>query len=636
MKKVHAARLARLPESIPPQLASLVDSVPGGDEWLHEVKFDGYRILCRIDKGKVTLLTREAQDWTDRFEALVNPAKELGVRQAFLDGEVVALDENGINDFQMLQNSLKHNFSSNLAYYAFDLLYVDGSDLTSAPLIDRKERLHAIVSTNQNAKTALRYSDHWIGRGEGLFEKACALGLEGIVSKRKDRPYRPGRSKDWVKIKCVKSQEFVIGGYTDPAGSRSHLGALLLGVYDGGGRLRYAGRVGTGFNSKTLADLRGRLDKLAHKSPAFVNPPIGSDGRGVHWVVPKLVAEVAFTGWTGDALLRHPSFKGIREDKPAEQVAREIAAAAPKFSPSKSKAETAADTDSIAGIRLTHPDRVLYPDQGITKGALALYYEQIGDWILPHLEGRPLTLVRCPEGYNKQCFYQRHAKDSLDASIRPVRVRERGSAVSYVSVDSLSGLIALVQIGVLELHTWGSRREHIEQPDRLIFDLDPDPSVSWKNLREAAETLNSRLKDIGLYAFVKTTGGKGLHVVVPIAPKQDWSFAKEFSKLVAQSMALAAPARYTATMSKAKREGKIYIDYLRNTRGATAVAAYSTRARPGAPVSVPLRWDELKKDVRSHFTIGNLPDRLAQLKKDPWQNFEAARVILTKTMVRKL
>jgi len=320
MKSVRGARLARLPESIPPQLATLVNSIPGGNEWLHEVKFDGYRILCRIDKGKVTLLTREAQDWTDRFEALVNPAKELGVRQAFIDGEVVALDENGINDFQMLQNSLKQNSSSNLVYYAFDLLHVDGSDLTSARLIDRKERLYAIISRNQTAKSTLRYSDHWIGGSEGLFEKACALGLEGIVSKRIDRPYRPGRSKDWVKIKCVKSQEFVIGGYTDPAGSRSHLGALLLGVYNGGGRLRYAGSVGTGFNSETLADLRARLDKIERKAPPFINPPTGSDARGVHWVEPNLAAEVAFSGWTSDALLRHPPSRDCGKTNPPTKL----------------------------------------------------------------------------------------------------------------------------------------------------------------------------------------------------------------------------------------------------------------------------------------------------------------------------
>ena len=325
MKKTRSAKLARLPEFIPPQLATLVNAIPTGDEWLHEIKFDGYRILCRIDGGGVSFLTREAQDWTDRFKALANPAKELDGRQVFLDGEVVALDENGINDFQLLQNSLKRNDSAHLVYYVFDLLHLDGSDLTSLPLLDRKERLKKMIAPGGSSQSAgaLRYSDHWIGKGEALFEKACGMGLEGIVSKRKIEPYRSGRGKDWLKIKCVKSQEFVIGGFTDPAGSRAHLGALLLGVYDDHGDLRYAGRVGTGFNGNILSDLRARLDKVERKASPFINAPTGSDARGVHWVEPKLVGEVAFTGWTSDALLRHPSFKGLREDKPAKQVKRE-------------------------------------------------------------------------------------------------------------------------------------------------------------------------------------------------------------------------------------------------------------------------------------------------------------------------
>ena len=330
MTKTRAAKLSRLPDFIQPQLATLVNSIPQGDEWLHEIKLDGYRILCRVDGGRISFLTREAQDWTDRFKALADAAQELPVRQAFLDGEVVALDADGINNFQLLQNSLKQNSSANLVYYVFDLLHVDGHDLISTSLLARKERLKKIIPSSGRSQNtgALRYSDHWIGQGEDLFQRACAMGLEGIISKRKDQPYRSGRSKDWLKIKCVKSQEFVIGGFTDPAGSRAHLGALLLGVYDDERNLRYAGRVGTGFNAKTLADLRPRLDKIAHKSPPFSNPPTGGDAKGVHWVRPELVAEIAFTGWTSDGLLRHPSFKGLREDKPAKKVKRETATSA--------------------------------------------------------------------------------------------------------------------------------------------------------------------------------------------------------------------------------------------------------------------------------------------------------------------
>ena len=629
------AKTAKLPPFVAPQLATLVDSVPAGDEWLHEVKFDGYRILCRIDDGRVSLLTREAQDWTHRFQPIAAAAKKLPARQALLDGEVVALEDDGTTNFQLLQNSLNQSATANLVYFAFDLLYLDGYDLTSSPLLSRKELLEQLLETKtpDSAKGAnIRYSDHWIGQGDALFEKARQMGLEGIIAKRADQPYRSGRSRDWLKIKSLKSQEFVIGGFSDPAGSRVGLGALLLGVYDEEKKLRYAGRVGTGFNDKTLRELRSRLDKLTQSASPFVKPPVGREAKGVHWVKPELVGEVAFTGWTRDEVLRHPSFKGIREDKSSNKIQRERPVPVPK----PTTAFRSDNSDEVAGIKLTHPDRILYPDQGITKGELAHYYEEIADWIMPHLEGRPLTLVRCPEGHKKQCFYQRHTRESLDPAIHSIPVKEKRSAVPYLYIDSLSGLIALVQMGVLELHTWGSRKERIEQPDRLIFDLDPDPSVSWQALKEAAQRLRSRLADLGLRAFLKTTGGKGLHVVAPIAPKQDWDFAKEFSKAVAESIVREAPDQYIATMSKAKRQGKIFIDYLRNARTATAVCAYSTRARSGAPVSVPLQWDELVEDIRAEFTIRNVPQRLRRLRKAPWEEYEQAHAAITRTMMKRL
>ena len=638
---ITGAKKSELPQFIRPQLATLVDAVPKGDEWLHEVKFDGYRILCRINKGRVSLLTREAQDWTARFKPLADAANELPVQRAMLDGEIVALEEDGTTNFQLLQNSLSQKTTANLVYFVFDLLYIDGQDLISSPVLARKEILQRILQgqSREDASAAtLRYSDHWIGQGEALFERAGQMGLEGIVSKRADQPYRPGRSRDWLKVKCLKSQEFVIGGFSDPAGSRAGLGALLLGVYDDRKQLHYSGRVGTGFNEKTLRELRGRLDQLTQNLPPFAKAPSGREAKGVHWVKPELVGEVAFTGWTRDGLLRHPSFKRLREDKPPLQIQREkpMSTSTLASSSSSSAASNSASSDEIAGIKLTHPDRVLYPDQGITKRELARYYEQIADWIMPHIEGRPLTLVRCPEGHKKQCFYQRHTRESLDPAIRPIRVKERGSVVSYVSVDSPSGLVALVQMGVLELHTWGSRKERIEQPDRLVFDLDPGASVSWKDLKEAAQTLRSWLADLDLGAFVKTTGGKGLHVVVPITPKQDWNFAKEFSKALAQRIVRSAPDQYTATMAKTKRRGKIFIDYLRNARTASAVCAYSTRARSGAPVSIPLDWDELTHDLRSHFTIRNVPARLAHRPADPWEDYESARAPISRAMMKRL
>src|SRR6266576_2698594 len=632
--QVKAAKKSNMPAFYKQQLATLVASVPQGDDWLHEIKLDGYRIICRIDNGRASLLTRKAHDWTGRFGAIADAVKALPVRQAVLDGEIVALQNNGISDFQLLQNALREKSPVNLVYFVFDLLYLDGSDLTAAPLLERKEKLQKLLKGKQ-ADERVRFSEHWIGRGNALFDKACESGLEGIIAKRTDQPYQPTRSRDWLKIKCLHSQEFVIGGFTDPAGSRSGLGALLLGVYDDEGSLHYTGRVGTGFTERTLADLRERLDKVVQKNSPFVDALPRGQTKYVHWVKPRLVGEVAFTQWTQDNLLRHPTFQGIREDKPAVEVRREKIASTSKLVSSNTSNNTDPELE-IAGIKLSHPDRVLYPAQGITKIELARYYEEIADWILPHIAERPLTLVRCPEGHKKQCFYQRHARDSLDEAIQPVKVKEKGSIVSYVAIDSLRGLIALVQIGVLEIHTWGSRRRHVERPDQLIFDLDPDPTVSWNALKDAALMLRARLTDVGLGAFLKTTGGKGLHVVVPITPKHDWNFAKKFAKSMALSIVRENPDRFIATMSKAKRKGKIFIDYLRNAKTATAVAAYSTRARSGAPVSTPLRWQELKDDVRLEFTIRTLPKRLARVKKDPWDGFEAARATITDNMLRRV
>jgi bifunctional non-homologous end joining protein LigD len=436
-----------------------------------------------------------------------------------------------------------------------------------------------------------------------------------------------------LKVKCHESQEAVIGGFTDPSGSRTGLDALLLGVHSDNGELIYAGKVGTGFTQQSLKSLRARLDPLVQKSTPFSNRPAGPL-RGTHWVKPELVAEIEFTGWTRDGLLRHPSFKGLREDKPASNIKREY-----PQSTSRSSAASPPSGNSarVAGINLTHPDRIFYPEQGITKRELAAFYEQIADWILPHLSGRPLVLVRCPEGYEKECFYQKHVKEDLPDSIRRISIREQRSVGTYAMVDSLPGLIALVQMGVLELHTWGSTSDRLEYPDRLTFDLDPDPDLRWKQLIDSAQAMRQRLSDLGLHAFIKTTGGKGLHLVVPIAPRHKWDEVKEFSKRVADSMAREAPERYTSTMSKTKRRHKIFIDYLRNSRGATAVAAYSTRAKPGAPVSTPLEWRELTNEIRSdHFTIRNLPERLSRLRKDPWENYEEARRPITAAMKKKL
>jgi bifunctional non-homologous end joining protein LigD len=628
---IERGRKSRLPDFVAPQLATLVDRVPQGDDWLHELKFDGYRILCRISDGDICLITRNRQDWTERLSFLAKAANELPVGHALLDGEVVALNENGTSNFQLLQNSLSTDASDNLAYYVFDLLHLDGNDLMQLPLLTRKETLAEILKA-KSSTSAIRYSEHWLGQGDRLYDEACRSGLEGVISKRADQPYRSGRSRDWVKTKCVQNQEFVIGGFTDPAGSRAGLGALLVGVHDERGRLVYAGKVGTGFTRQSLTELRHRLDPLVSKASPFVNPPRGAEARGVHWVRPELIGAVSFAEWTSDNMLRHPSFQGLREDKPPVAITRERVSGTNDSHASKSN-----ETVEIAGVKLTHADRVLYPEQGITKRELALYFEQIADWILPHVAGRPLTLVRCPDGHNKQCFYQRHVTDSASESIHPVPIKEKGKLVNYVAIDNLQGLIALVQMGVLELHTWGCTSDHMDRPDRLIFDLDPDPEISWEPLKQAAESLRAHLSDLGLSSFVKTTGGKGLHVVVPLVPKIDWATAKEFSRQIAERMVRQAPDRYTATMSKVSRQGKIYIDYLRNAKTATAVAAYSTRARAGAPISMPVPWDELSADIRGdHFNLRNTPERLSQIGKNPWHEYETARRAITAAVIKQL
>jgi bifunctional non-homologous end joining protein LigD len=626
------SRKSKLPERLQPQLATLVDQVPKGEEWIHEVKYDGYRALCRIEKGKAQLFTREWKDWTARFRELAVAAVSLPADQALIDGEVVVLEPDGTTSFQALQNVLKRGEHQKLAYYAFDLPHLDGYDLTRVSLLARKEALFKLLQPAPES-SPIRYSDHVVGEGEMLLKHACQYALEGIISKRIDRPYTPGRGRDWLKIKCLQSQEFVIGGFTEPSGSRKGLGALLLGVHDEAGTLQYAGRVGTGFTSESLKDLRARLSAIEQKNSPFSNPPTGTEARGAHWVKPSLVAEVDFNEWTSDGVLRHPSFKGLREDKPAEEVKRE-SARSPDAGVSTNPAP--ADSDEVAGVRLTHPDRILYPAQGITKRQLALYYEEVADRILSYLAGRPLTLVRCPEGHEKECFYQKHAHEALDKSVQRVRLREGKGMATYIAISSVQGLISLVQMGTLEFHPWGSRTDRLEQPDRLIFDLDPDPKISWEKVTQTAQALRMRLEDLGLSAFAKTTGGKGLHVVVPLVRRQRWDEIKEFCREFAETFVREAPELYTASMSKVKRRGKIFIDYLRNARGATAVAAYSTRAWPGAPVSTPIDWDELAVVRSDQYTLRNLRRRLAERRRDPWEQYDDARRPITVAMRKRL
>jgi bifunctional non-homologous end joining protein LigD len=648
---------AGMPAMIGPQLATLTDRAPQGQGWLSEIKFDGYRVLCRIEHGQAALYTRAGNDWTAKWKEIAHAAAQLPVEQAWLDGEVVALDEQGNVSFQLLQNMAQRR--GRLAYYAFDLPYLNGHDLRGMPLLQRKQSLRTLLEQADPAGP-VRYSDHLDGNAEEAFSHACMHGLEGIMVKRVDAPYAAARSESWLKVKCQQRQEFVVGGYTDPAGKREKFGALLLGVYEDDGSLRYAGRVGTGFDAAMLHSLSKDFADLASDTPPFRDPPKKRGAAGLHWLKPKLIAEVKFAQWTNDGLIRQGAFMGMRSDKPAREIRQErpvpvgeaqgharqevgtqpvrdeqreaAPASAGKHSGRRSGKENA-DQATVAGVHLTHPARVLFTEAGVTKLGLAQYYEDIADWILPHLAQRPLTLVRCPHGH--RCFFQKHATDSTTGDVGRIEVPTGGATATYMTVASLQHLIGLAQMGVLELHTWGAREGRLDLPDRMIFDLDPGPDLEWKQVAEGAQLVRALLEEIGLASFVKTTGGKGLHVVAPIAPQRPWDEIKGLSKSVASHLESTLPDRFVSSMSRAKRGGRIFIDYLRNASEATAVAAYSTRARPDAPVSTPLAWDELADaSLRSgSYTVRNLRQRLDRLKQDPWADYFKLEQEVTDRMI---
>jgi bifunctional non-homologous end joining protein LigD len=558
----------------------------------------------------------------------------LPARAALLDGEVAVVLPNGTTSFQALQNAMGGGDEGELAYFVFDLLHLEGHDLTGATLEDRKRALSALLRAAGDPGT-IRFSDHVVGEGEAFHRSACGLGLEGIISKRRDARYEGGRGRSWLKVKCLRRQEFVIGGWTDPEGSRVGIGALLLGVYDDAGELAFAGKVGTGFTAKTLRDLERRLAPLARPTSPFAKARIPGVTR-THWTEPKLVAEVQFTEWTGDGRLRHPSFQGLREDKAAREVVREReapavadppGAAAPRPARGPSRAGKEAE---VAGVKLTHADRVVFDGPKVTKLDLARYYERIADRILPQIEGRPLTLVRGPEGASKPTFYMKHSGVWAPESLRRVAIQERTKVGEYLVVDDLAGLVSLVQMGILEIHTWNSTARALEKPDRVVFDLDPDPSVPWTRVADAARLLRARLEDLGLASFLKTTGGKGLHVVAPLRPGATWEDSFAFTRGISEQIERAAPREFTTEIPKAARKGKILIDYLRNNRGNTSVAAYSTRAKPTAPIATPIAWDELTPSLRpDHYTLANIDERLRRLKKDPWADYGRVRQRLT-------
>jgi len=717
---IEGAVKARLPATFKPQLATLVDAAPPGDEWSYEIKFDGYRVLARIDRdakgSAVKVFTRAGNDWTAKFSKQVKAFEQLGIESAWLDGEAVVLDQNGVPNFQGLQNAFDANRPQDIIVYLFDIPFLNGYDLRGVPLEQRRAILRALMEEVDDS--VLRFSNDFDFSAEDLLRSACDMALEGIIGKRRDSGYLSGRSSTWIKLKCRRRQEFVIGGYSEPSGSRAAFGALLLGVYDGKGKLQYAGRVGTGFDAALLRSVKKELDAHETQRMPFAAAPRERSRTPVHWVEPVLVAECNFAEWTSEGIVRQASFVSLRNDKPARQIVKEsprqgadvqqqtdsgsdeapkkrvarktsvstaavsgegktgaanskaeaktagakdvsmksrgvetgsakVSAAktvATKTSATKAKATEGKATKSsaasapaeVAGVRISHPDRVIDKSSGARKIDLVQYYESVADWMLPHLQDRPVSLVRAPEDIGGELFFQKHSQKLSIPNVTQHPGLDPGHP-ALITVDTLKALVGAAQMGTVEFHTWNAVVSNIEKPDRVVFDLDPDASLGWDRMIEAAQLTRSLLEELGLKSFCKTSGGKGFHVVVPLAKQAGWDEVKDFSQAVAQHMAATLPKYFSAKMGAQNRKQKIFVDYLRNNRGSSTVAAFSARARPGLGVSVPLSWDEVASTTGGdQWTIENLHERLADLKSDPWADYTKTRQRITAAMKKRL
>jgi bifunctional non-homologous end joining protein LigD len=621
-RRASRAKAAELPQFIAPQLATLVTEPPKSGNWVYEVKHDGYRMLARLSDD-VRLFTRSGKDWTAKLPHLAAALEKLGLRDAWLDGEIVVPGPDGRASFQALQNAFELGRDREIVYYVFDAPFLAGKDLRRLPLLERKKRLEKVLKPS----TQVRWSEHLKGEAGEVLEHACKLKLEGLIGKDADSVYMPGRTRTWIKLKCRQRQDFVVGGYTAPGGSRSGFGALLVGYYDRAGKLQYAGKVGTGFDEHLLQTLTRRLAALKKPEASFENPP---RVRNVTWVRPSLVAEVAYAERTNEGILRQASFMGLREDMPAKSVGDERAQQPPASLPSPSKG------NEVLGVKISHPDRMIWPRLKFSKIELARYIESVGERLLPHVKDRPLSLVRCPDGAEGQCFYQRHLTMARSPGSLQTVKRERSSKGAYIYATDLKAIVSAVQNGAVEFHTWGATVPDIAHPDRITMDLDPDEKLPWKTLVEGTLLVKTLLDNLHLASFLKTTGGKGLHVVAPIEPKLGWDEVKEFTRRIAEMLVKARPELFTAKISKDRRPNKIFVDYLRNSETASAVAAFSPRARPNGGVSVPLHWDELDPgtDLRARFDVRTVVERLKA--DDPWAGYWTARQSIAARMKKAL
>ena len=643
------AHKAKIPAQLKPELATLVDSAPAG-EWSYEIKFDGYRIMARIDHDQVQLFTRNGHDWTHKLPKQAEALAALGLESAWLDGEMVVANEQGVPDFQALQNAFDSGSSTDILYYLFDLPYLNGVDLREVAVEERRAALSTVLGAHE--QPLLRFSEAFDETPDALLNSACQMQMEGLIGKRLGSPYVSRRSGDWIKLKCKHRQEFVIVGYTDPKGARSAFGALLLGLHDrDSDELRYAGKVGTGFNETTLKSILAQLKPLQVKTAAVVNPPSGFEAKGVHWLKPKLLAEVAFAQMTKDGSVRHAVFHGLRDDKPAKDITEERAKPVKKSEskttakkPAKkavaskpAPAETAPSQLGLANgkVRITHPDRVIDAVSGTTKMQLAEYYASVAEWILPQLKDRPVALVRAPDGIAGELFFQKNAEHLAIPGITTLDKEVTGQPVMLI--NNAEALIGAVQMSTVELHTWNATTVDLEKPDRFVLDLDPDPALPWKSMVEATALTLTVLDELGLKAFLKTSGGKGIHLVVPLTRKLGWDEVKDFSHAIVSHMGKLLPDRFSAVSGPKNRVGKIFIDYLRNGLGATTICTYAARTREGLPVSVPLFREEVAEiKGGNQWNIHNVHERLAEVGDEPWADMKKTRQSITAEMRKRV